>query len=163
MPKRTKKKKPDHVFGYQLLLDFYDCKPGVCDDIDLAYDFLDKVVPALGMKKQSPPDVFRSDDKMYPAKAGLSGWVPLIESSVVIHTLSKKRFVSIDIYSCRSFDPVKAEEFCKKYFHPKKVEHQFVERGMDYYQVHSRHHVLTVRKGKARVTLKRKKRPQKVH
>lgn len=156
MNKKIKKKlSHDHVFGYQLLLDFYDCKPGVCDDIDLAYDFLDKVVADLGMKKQSPPDVFRSDDKMYPAKAGLSGWVPLIESSVVIHTLSKKRFVSIDIYSCRWFDPDRAEEFCKKYYHPGKIEHQFVERGRDYFKVHTRHHTLTVRQGRARVTMKK--------
>jgi len=152
----SKKKNTDHVFGFQLLLDFYDCKPGVCDDIDLAYEFLDKIVDDLGMEKQAPPDVFRSDAKKFPAKAGLSGWVPLIESSVVIHTLSKKRFVSIDIYSCRYFDPKRAERFCEKYFHPKRIEHQFVERGKEYFKLHTKHHTLTVRKGKVKLTLKKK-------
>lgn len=143
----------DHVFGFQLLLDFYDCKPGVCNDLDLCYDFLDKVVDDLGMKKQAPPDVFRSDNTLYPEKAGLSGWVPLIESSVVIHTLSKKNFISIDVYSCKCFDPQKAEKFCKKYFHPKRSEWQFVERGKDYYAIHTRHHTLKVHKGKPKLTL----------
>ena len=146
----------DHVFGYQLLLDFYDCQQGVCDDLDLAYDFLDKIVDDLGMNKQAPPDVFRNDNKLYPEKAGLSGWVPLIESSVVIHTLSKKNFITIDIYSCRYFDPERAEEFCNKYFKPKRIEQQLVERGMEYFSVQTKHHKLTVDKGEAKVHLKGK-------
>lgn len=150
-------KKSDHVFGFQLLLDFYDCKPGTCDDLDLCYEFLDRIVDDLGMKKQAPPDVFRSDQKLYPEKAGLSGWVPLIESSVVIHTLSKRNFITIDIYSCRCFDPKQAEKFCKKYFKPKKVEHQFVERGMNYFHIDTRHHKLSVHRGKAKLVLKKKK------
>lgn len=157
MPRKQKQQQnPDHVFGFQLLLDFYDCKKGTCDDLDLCYDFLDKIVDDLGMKKQSPPNVFRSDQKLFPDKAGLSGWVPLIESSVVIHTLSRKNFISIDVYSCRYFDPKQAEKFCRKYFAPKKAEHQFVERGMDYYHLRTKHHTLTVHKGK--VTLKRHKK-----
>lgn len=151
-----KKKNNDRVFGYQLLLDFYDCVPEVCDDIELCYDFLDKIVDDLGMKKQSPPSIFRSDAKLFPDKAGLSGWVPLIESSVVIHTLVPKNFVSIDIYSCRSFDKKRAEEFCKKYFMPKKIDHQFLERGKDYYKIHTKHHTLTVHKGKVKLTMKNK-------
>ena len=39
------------------------------------------------MEKQAPPSIFRSDATRFPDKAGLSGWVPLIESSIVIHTL----------------------------------------------------------------------------
>ncbi len=149
-------KKSDHVFGFQLLLDFYGCKPGVCNDLDLCYDFLDDIVDDLGMKKQAPPDVFRSDQELYPEKAGLSGWVPLIESSVVIHTLSKKRFITIDIYSCRPFDPKQAEKFCKLYFFPTKIEHQFVERGRNYFRIDTKYHKLTVSKGKAELTMKKK-------
>ena len=49
------------VFGYELLLDLYDCKPGVCDDLTLCYNFLDEIVGFLGMEKQAPPAIFRSD------------------------------------------------------------------------------------------------------
>ena len=31
------------VFGYELLLDLYECKPGVCDDLTLCYNFLDEI------------------------------------------------------------------------------------------------------------------------
>jgi S-adenosylmethionine/arginine decarboxylase-like enzyme len=122
------------VFGYELLLDLYECKPGVCDDLTVCYNFLDEIVGFLGMEKQAPPSIFRSDATRFPDKAGLSGWVPLIESSIVIHTLTPKDFITVDIYCCRAFDKKKAEEFCKRFFDPKKVQAQFVERGLSYYQ-----------------------------
>jgi S-adenosylmethionine decarboxylase len=120
------------AFGYELLLDLYQVDKGVCDDLDLCYRFLDEVVPHLGLQKQSPPFIFRSDDQKFPDKAGLSGWVPLIESSVVIHTLSVRDFISIDIYCCRKFDTDKAIEFTSAFFHPKKIDSQFLERGSTY-------------------------------
>ena len=123
----------NRAFGFQLLLDLYDCKPGVCDDLTLNYQFLDDIVGHLGMEKQAPPNIFRSDEVRFPDKAGLSGWVPLIESSIVIHTLTPKNFISIDIYCCRWFDQQKAEDFCRKFFGPKKIETQYVERGLSYF------------------------------
>ena len=137
----------EQVFGYQLLLDLYDCKPGVCDDLTLNYQFLDEIVGHLGMEKQSPPSIFRSDEVRFPDKAGLSGWVPLIESSIVIHTLTPKNFITIDIYCCRYFDVKKAIEFCRKFFGPKKVDDQYIVRGMDYFKTDTNYHTLTVKKG----------------
>ena len=126
--------KPKSVFGYELLLDCYDCKPGVCGNLEHCYSYLDKLVDFIGMKKQEPPTIFRTDRNLYPDKAGLSGWVPLVESSIVIHTLSKKNFISIDVYSCGKYDPRKVIQFTKRYFKPKKLEQQYLERGKHYYQ-----------------------------
>lgn len=138
-------KSPDNqVFGYQLLLDLYDCLPGVCDDLSLNYRFLDEIVVALGMEKQAPPNIFRSDEVRFPDKAGLSGWVPLIESSIVIHTLSPKNFITIDVYCCRYFDPKEAQDFCKKFFGPKRIDAQYFERGADYYKLDTTYHTMTV-------------------
>ena len=121
------------AFGYELLLDLYDCKPGVCDDLGRCYQFLDTIVSDLGMEKQSPPSIFFTDAKRFPDKAGLSGWVPLVESSVVIHTLSVRNFITIDVYCCRDFDERKALDSCKRYFSPGKIETQFLLRGISYY------------------------------
>jgi S-adenosylmethionine decarboxylase len=119
-------------FGYQLLLDLYDCKPGACDDLTLCYNFLEEIVGVLKVEPQSPPFIFRTDGKRFPDKAGLSGWIPLVESGIQLHTLTPKEFISIDVYSCRQFEiePVKA--FVKSYFAPKHMDAQFVERGVDY-------------------------------
>jgi len=147
------------AFGYQLLLDLYDCKKGVCDNLGLCYQFLDDIVLALGMEKQAPPNIFKSDEVRFPDKAGLSGWVPLIESSIVIHTLSVKDFISIDIYCCKRFDCKTAKEICQKFFSPEKIDEQYIERGQDYYSTDSQYHTLTVKKGKGKtpkVTLEKK-------
>jgi S-adenosylmethionine/arginine decarboxylase-like enzyme len=39
----------------------------------------------------------------------------------------------VDIYCCREFDLKKAEEFCARFFAPRKIETQFIERGKSYY------------------------------
>jgi len=136
----------NEVFGYQLLLDLYDCREEVCDDLGHCYQFLDEIVDKLGMEKQAPPNIFRSDATRFPDKAGLSGWAPLIESSVVIHTLTVKNFISIDVYCCKRFDLDVAREMCNKFFSPKRMDDQYIERGQDYYKTDSSYHTLTVDK-----------------
>ena len=143
--------KENPIFGYQLLLDLYECTPGVCDDLGLCYQFLDEIVEDLGMEKQSPPSIFRSDALRFPDKAGLSGWAPLIESSIVIHTLSPKNYISIDIYCCKCFSVSKAKEICRRFFAPKRMDEQFIERGIDYYKTDTNYHTLTVRKGSSKI------------
>jgi S-adenosylmethionine/arginine decarboxylase-like enzyme len=132
--KTTQDTKRCEVFGYELLLDLYDCKPGVCDDLALCYKFLDEIVGFLGMEKQAPPNIFFTDATRFPDKAGLSGWAPLVESSIVIHTLSQKNFISVDIYCCNKFDVDKAKAFTQKFFLPKRMDAHFILRGIDYYK-----------------------------
>lgn len=140
----------NQVFGYQLLLDLYGCKEGTCDDLSLCYQFLDEIVEKLGMEKQSPPSIFRSDATRFPDKAGLSGWAPLIESSIVIHTLSPKNYISVDVYCCKAFSLDMARAMCRKFFSPAKIDDQYIERGLDYYKSDSNYHTITVKKGMTR-------------
>ena len=128
------KAKRAEPFGYQLLLDLYDCKLGACDDLGLCYEFLEQVIHVLKVEQQSPPFIFRTDGKRYPDKAGLSGWIPLVESGIQIHTLTPKDFISIDIYSCRKFEIDPLKDFVRSYFQPKRMDEQFLERGLDYYK-----------------------------
>ncbi|MFA5059248.1 MAG: S-adenosylmethionine decarboxylase [Candidatus Omnitrophota bacterium] len=139
------------MFGYQLLLDLYNCKPGACDDLTLCYQFLDDIVTDLGMEKQAPPNIFRSDATRFPDKAGLSGWAPLIESSIVIHTLTPKNYISVDVYCCKWFDVERAKDLCKKFFEPKKIDQQYIERGMDYFKTDTNYHTVTVKKGNGKL------------
>jgi len=131
-------------------LDLYGCKNGACDDLSLCYQFLDEIVGDLGMEKQAPPNIFRSDGVRFPDKAGLSGWAPLIESSVVIHTLTPKDYISIDVYCCKAFDLQKAKDICRKFFSPKRMDEQYIERGLDYYKTDTNYHSLTVKRGNTR-------------
>jgi S-adenosylmethionine/arginine decarboxylase-like enzyme len=119
-------------FGHLLTFDLYGCKEGACDDLALCYKFLEDIVVQLQMSKQSPPFIFKSDETKYPDKAGLSGWVPLIESGIQIHTLSVKNFISIDVYSCGKFSTDHIKDFVQNYFGCKEVEMNYIERGVKY-------------------------------
>lgn len=121
-------------FGYLLTLDLYGCKPGTCADISLCYNFLEALVGKLGMTVQAPPFLFRSP-AAYPDKAGLSGWVPLIESGIQIHTLLVRNFVSIDIYCCHRFSGEDALALAAQYFSPRETEINEMPRGMKYNEV----------------------------
>lgn len=126
------KKKNNEPFGYHLMLDLYGCDAKNIDSLDYCYKFLDELPGKINMDKQSPPYIFRSPEK-YSGKAGLSGWVPIIQSGISIHTLTDTGFISIDVYSCRKFEKEKVIEEVSKYFAHKKAEVQYVERGKDYY------------------------------
>lgn len=128
------KAKPLAPFGYQLLLDLYACKKGACDDLSLCYRFLEEAVKVLKVEAQSPPFIFRTDGRRFPDKAGLSGWIPLVESGIQMHTLTVKDFISIDVYSCQPFEVEPIKAFVRRYFSPKRMDCRFLERGIDYYR-----------------------------
>lgn len=129
----SEKPKP---FGYEYLMDLYNCKPGVCHDYNLCYLFLDRLVDLLKMQKQAPPLVFRIDSSN-SENTGITGWVPLIESGVQIHTRARKSFISIDVYSCREFSTDGVEEFVRAYFGPQEVDAWLIPRGQKYFSQHN--------------------------
>jgi S-adenosylmethionine/arginine decarboxylase-like enzyme len=120
-------------FGQSLHIDLYGVSKEICDDLSLCYQILDDLADFLDMHKQSPPFIFRSPDKEFPEKAGLSGWVPLIESGISIHTLIVKEFVSIDIYTCGDLDIEKTIQWLCNLLNTQSYENQHLIRGVNYY------------------------------
>jgi len=120
------------VFGYLLALDLYDCPQEVLESLEVGYQFLEQLVAELNMVAQSPPFIFLSDAKKYPDKAGLSGWVPLIESGITLHTLLPTSFATIDVYSCKYVPPAETIAFAHRFFRPGKIEATYLYRGRSY-------------------------------
>jgi len=123
-------------FGYSYLIDLYECAPGVADDMELTYRFLEELVDKLGMTRMSQPFVIhgpRSNGvELYPDKAGVSGWVPLIESGIQIHSIEPTHFITLDVYSCKAFEPEIVITACREAFKPGWFQGQFIERGSNY-------------------------------
>ena len=119
-------------WGWQLIVDCFGCSETVCRDLDNAYEFLDKGCDFLGMTKQSQPYVFKTCERAYPGKPGLSGWVAIIESAIQIHTSAYNAFVSIDIYSCKEFDKREVELLVERWFKPAFMETVLIQRGRDF-------------------------------
>jgi S-adenosylmethionine/arginine decarboxylase-like enzyme len=123
-------------FGYSYYLDMYDCREGAADDLELHYRFLERVVDKIGMTRMSQPVVMhgptKNGDEIYPDKAGVSGWVPLIESGIQIHSMEPKRFITLDVYSCNKFDSEIIYNYAKECFEFTDSEHNFFVRGRNY-------------------------------
>ncbi len=130
-PGKYSKEELSRAFGVHLMLDCYNCSPDKLDSIDACYAFLDSLVDEIGAEKQTQPYVFRTPEK-FEGKQGLSGWVPIVESGISIHTLTESCFISLDVYSCRQFDNDKIISFTEKIFAPDEIEVNFVLRGRRY-------------------------------
>jgi S-adenosylmethionine decarboxylase len=127
-------------FGYSYLLDMYDCKPGVADDLELHYRFLEKLVDKIGMTKMAPPIVIhaprdKNGNEVYPDKVGVSAWVPLIESGIQIHSIEPTHFVTMDVYSCNNFDPNIVLQYAHECFGFARCDERFFSRGSENWSV----------------------------
>jgi len=121
----------ERPFGYIYMLDMYDCDHEATGSISICYEFLNKLPEIIDTNKQSPPFIFETPEE-YPDKAGISGWVPVVESGFQIHTITPKNFISVDVYSCEEFDREEIKKFAKKLFNPSKIEENYLERGQHY-------------------------------
>lgn len=126
----------DTPFGYSYYLDMYNCRVGAADDLELHYRFLERVVDKIGMTRMSQPVVMhgpiKNGHEMYPDKAGVSGWVPLIESGIQIHSMEPKRFITLDVYSCNRFDKTIILDYARECFGFEKAEEHYFVRGTGY-------------------------------
>lgn len=124
----------DSPWGFQLILDCFGCDTDSCCNLDRGYEFLDKICVHLKMTKQTQPYIFKTCETTFPGKPGYSGWVPIIESGIQIHTSANNRFISIDVYSCKTFDSADVEEFVRAWFQPERVDTLLLHRGRGIYQ-----------------------------
>lgn len=129
---RLKEGKEESAFGYHLMLDCYDCNAETIDSVEACYNYLNELVDVIGTKRQAPPFVMYTDPIEYPDKAGISGWIPIVESGFSIHTITPVKFISVDIYSCRRYDRETIKEFTQRTFTPGLIEEKFVLRGEGY-------------------------------
>jgi len=137
MVKLTKNqtKRPRRIFGYHMIMDCYGCNRKAIDSVEVCYKYLDKITEIMKVHKQSPPFVVYTDLIKYPDKAGISGWVPIVESGVSIHTITPADFISIDIYSCKKYNIENVRDFTKKTFQPKEIEEKHFLRGEKYIHI----------------------------
>ncbi len=128
--------KPRKIFGYHLVLDLYDCNVRALSSLEVCYNYLNSMAELIGVHKQSEPVVIFTDPVKYPDKAGISAWLPIVESGFSIHTLIPTRFISIDIYSCKKYDRKAVRKLTSRVFKPREIEEKYFLRGEKY--VHPR-------------------------
>ena len=130
--RKNKIKGPRKIFGYHMIMDCYECDRNALDSVEVCYKYLDKITEVMKVHQQSPPFVVYTDPVKYPDKAGISGWIPIVESGVSIHTLTPAAFASIDVYSCKKYNVEKVREFTRNIFKPAEIEEKHFLRGEKY-------------------------------
>ena len=119
-------------FGLHVTLDMYDCSPEVLNDKHLVLTILNTLPERLGMRKLIEPVVTFAQPNGKRDPGGWSGFVMIQESHISIHTFIQRRFVTVDIYSCKQFDAQESIHYLKSVFKTTDVECALVVRGKKY-------------------------------
>src|SRR3989344_4241796 len=124
--KRGKKKIRPQAYGLHLTLDGYGADSKKLADVGLLYETLNSLPKKIGMHKVGFPHIIQFTEAPI---TGISGFIFILESHISIHTYAAKRFISMDVYSCKEFNPKIVIHFLEKIYRIKKTETNLVRRG----------------------------------
>jgi S-adenosylmethionine/arginine decarboxylase-like enzyme len=115
-------------FGQELTVDLYECDVKKISDGEHIKQYVIKLCDEIIMMKRYGEALVPHFGHDNPVTSGYS-LVQLIETSCVsAHFSEYKKAVYINIFSCKWFDPKKAEEFSKKWFGAKQVISKLTKR-----------------------------------
>ncbi len=123
MKKSNEQKK---IFGYHLALDLYCCNPDKIRRIEYGYSFLNDIPKVIETDIQSPPFI------VYKKNIGFAGWIPVVDSGISLYVFFPNNFVSVDIYTCKKFNPLEIKSFTINLFQPQKIREYYFLRGKEY-------------------------------
>ena len=104
------------IIRQRLVIEAYPKKE--ITDVDIR-DYLSGLSLVIGMKKLLKPVTHRSD------RFGWAGWIHWETSGAHFYAWEQPLlFYSVDIYTCKSFDPLIAVEFTKKFFGSLTIEYK---------------------------------------
>lgn len=115
-----------------LAIDGYDADREKLEDPEFVLRFLDEYPGSIGMTKIMPPQVLTYRGQQ-PEDWGISGFVIIAESHISVHTFPDRRYVNIDIFSCKEFDIDQALDAVKLQFSLEMIKSWTLERGLEHY------------------------------
>jgi S-adenosylmethionine decarboxylase len=117
-----------HGKGNHLIMDCFNCDSSILKSKTKISKILNELPEIIGMRKISKPLVLYHHAKK-KNESGITGTIILAESNITIHTYPQKKFVSIDVYSCKEFDIDSALQYLKEKFKFKKLKKHIIKRG----------------------------------
>lgn len=121
------------AYGPHLTIDAYGCSKERLADLDLVYDFLDRLPGIIGMEKITKPYVFKHKAAPDP-DWGITGVVIIATSHCSFHSYPQLGVVFVDVFSCRNFDTAKARDFFEDTFKAQKMDVHEVKRGIYFHE-----------------------------
>jgi S-adenosylmethionine decarboxylase len=86
---------------------------------------LHEIPPIIGMRILAGPYVVEGA----PENSGWTGFVIIDKSHIAVHTFDEKRVISIDVFSCKTFDTDAALDFVRNRLGLIKVNSQVLIRN----------------------------------
>ena len=120
-------------FGQHLTIDGYGGDYDLLNDYNLVLKILNELPEKISMQKMCDPLVEISDGNNQKDPGGVTGIVLIKQSHISIHTFSKRRFVSVDVYTCTDdLDVDFIIQYIKDNFKLEDVETHHIKRGTRY-------------------------------
>jgi S-adenosylmethionine/arginine decarboxylase-like enzyme len=115
------------VFGYELILDCYDCDIKIISSKGKLKQYVDELCPLIKMKPYGETLIpFFGEKKKHTKGHSL---VQLIETSAITGHFSEYwENAYINIFSCKKFNWEKAEQFTKDFFKVKMMKSHLIKR-----------------------------------
>src|SRR5215469_15988019 len=119
------------MFGPHLIVDGSGCNKQKLGDRILIEQVVNDYPAAIGMTKIGGPYIFdyQAPD---PAYSGVSGFVIIAESHIAIHTFPEPDYFTLDIFSCRNFDPEVAVDYIEHALEVKQMDRTVLQRGLSF-------------------------------
>lgn len=117
-----------------LIIDGYGNNPHILQDEDFLYKLLDSYPSQIGMTKISSPFVFRYAGGN-PEDWGITGIVFIAESHISVHTFVERRYVNIDVFSCKDFDAERTVQDLKDKFQLIRFRSRLINRDLKSFDI----------------------------
>jgi len=115
------------------MIDGYGGDKQRLNDESLVIQSLSELPQKMGMRILGKPQVYLAPENDMKDPGGWSGVAVIMESHISVHTFPERRFVSIDVYTCRNgLDVEFISNYFKTLFDLKDLETNFVKRGTRY-------------------------------
>ncbi len=118
-------------FGSHLMIDGHHAEKSKLEDKEFIHGLLEKLPLEMDMHKIMPVHVMDVTGS-HPEDSGITGVVIVAESHIAIHTFPEKRFVSLDVFSCKDFDTQKAVSSLVEAFQIGRFETHLINRGKEF-------------------------------
>lgn len=134
MQENENRNAPCSIYGYELILDMFECNTALFNrkDIDLFFTDLCELIDMTRCEVHFWDDEGLPEEERQtsPHTKGTSAVCFILTSSIVIHTLDILKSVYINVFSCKKFDPNIVAEFASKRFEATSFKTNFLERMM---------------------------------
>ncbi len=93
-------------------------------DKKVIMNYFNTITKSLNLRMYGPPIIFSPGGNGKNINQGYDAFVPLIDSGISVYVWSNAKFLSLIIYTCKSFNKNKAIDVTKKFWKINKIESQ---------------------------------------